>query len=79
MADEADIADIIQARNLERSLHEARTAKPGITANGQCHFCDADVSGKLLFCDHDCQKDWEREQAALQRTGKARQLEVAEA
>ena len=69
MADEADIADVIQARNLEQSLLAVRSTKPGIVANGTCHFCDATVDGKKLFCDEHCQEDWEREQAFFQRTG----------
>lgn len=76
MADEADIADIIQARTLERSLHLARTAKPGIVANGHCHFCDEAVQGKQLFCDSHCQQDWERQEAAMQRTGAKREPAV---
>jgi hypothetical protein len=72
MADEADIADIIQARNLEQSLYAARSAKPGIVANGSCHFCEEGVAGKQLFCDEHCQEDWERQQAALKRTGGVR-------
>lgn len=73
MADEADLADILQARNLEQALHAARTAKPGIVAYGSCHFCEESVEGKLLFCDEHCQKDWERQQAALKRTGMPRE------
>lgn len=75
MADEADIADVIQARNLEQSLMAVRSTKPGIVANGTCHFCEEEVEGKKLFCDEHCQQDWEREQACLQRTGGARRAE----
>jgi hypothetical protein len=72
MADEADLADIIQTRNLEQSLHLARTVKPGIVASGSCHFCEEGVAREQLFCDQFCQEDWERQQAALRRTGGGR-------
>ncbi len=69
MADEADIADIFQFRVLEQSIAAVRTARPGVVANGRCHYCDEDVGPAQKFCDEHCRDDWERIQGARQRAG----------
>lgn len=77
MADIADEADIIQESRMQQAIHAARTAKPTISATGQCHFCESEVGDGMLFCaGGECQEDWERLVASKQRAG-ARVLEAA--
>jgi len=72
MANEADIADIFQENRMQQALLAARTAKPTLTANGHCHFCEEELPAGHLFCNTDCRVDWEREEAAAARSGTRR-------
>lgn len=39
----------------------AELSKPDRTPpTGHCYFCTADVPGESRFCDHDCQRDFDR-------------------
>jgi hypothetical protein len=48
--------------NVQREL-EAQIAKikrtPSLQAIGYCHNCSEALEGAKLFCDTDCNKDWE--------------------
>jgi hypothetical protein len=71
MADEVDLAqDQIEA-SLRTALQRApRRAQLGAT--GFCHNCRAPVPAGGLWCDALCREDYDREQAARDRNGRAR-------
>jgi hypothetical protein len=43
----------------------------GVKPCGSCHYCSEKVSHGGLFCDSFCRDDFEKEQAAKRRNGKA--------
>lgn len=51
--DDLDRAQQREEQDRERSLAAARSA-PLLPATGNCHWCDASVSGEAHFCDSDC-------------------------
>ncbi|QRX82320.1 hypothetical protein [Glaciimonas sp. PAMC28666] len=69
MSDLADRADAVIANDIAISLAAVRRAER-IAPNGQCRFCDALVALTGQFCDVDCRDDFEKERAALLRSGK---------
>ncbi len=70
MADEADMAFALEQQAREAAILDRRNARPVLVANGECHYCGEHVEGaNQLFCDLDCAKDWEREQALLKLRG----------
>lgn len=68
MSDLADRADAVIANEVAISLAAVRRAER-IAPDGHCRFCDALVSTGQ-FCDVDCRDDFEKERAALVRSGK---------
>ena len=75
MSDEADIAD--ENIELDRmAATEACRRQPSVPAKGSCWFCDEPLPPMQKFCDSDCASDFEREQAALMRSGRARHLDL---
>lgn len=64
MADEADIASELQAREIKMARDATANSSKAkhLPATGKCHYCEADVADGVRFCDEDCAADWEREQ-----------------
>ena len=69
MSDLADRADAVIANEVATSLAGVRRAEC-IAPDGHCRFCDALVALAGQFCDVDCRDDFEKERAALVRSGK---------
>lgn len=70
MSDEADIAnDQVELNRL--AAIEACRHRPGLIPKGSCWFCDEDLPLGQKFCDRDCASDYEDEQAAMIRNGRA--------
>lgn len=55
-----DTADIFlkSALSTPRNLHLP-------APDGRCHNCEASVPPGERWCDHDCQKDWEKHERAI--------------
>jgi predicted nucleic acid-binding Zn ribbon protein len=69
----SDIADRADWR-VEQDIQNARAhvgKQVMLASDGHCHFCDEQVAHTLLFCNVDCRDDYDKEQAALRRTGMA--------
>ena len=70
------MSDIIdQANDLADQLTTAyiaheRQQNQRLTHTGQCYNCDAPTPQGRNFCDADCRDDWQKRQAAQQRSGK---------
>lgn len=50
------------------SAQRQRTVLPDI---GQCYNCEASVPPGAHFCDADCRADYERQESANKRNGRA--------
>lgn len=70
MSDFADRSEWVIAQVITEGVAQARNAAR-LPATGSCHFCQDPVVETLLFCDADCRDDFEKEQAALHRAGRA--------
>ena len=68
MADEADQAQFIEARDLALALRQRHTT---LIATGRCYSCDEPVPEGRKFCNRDCLDDFERLEAARKRGGRA--------
>jgi len=69
MADEGDQARKIQQFDTELALTR-RKPFPQLKYTGNCHYCDAPVGPKQIFCDRrldSCADDFEREWERGQR------------
>ena len=60
--DDLDRARHYQQAEIDAALTRRRPVS-GLRATGQCHWCEAAVTGEQRFCDKDCADDWERDQA----------------
>jgi hypothetical protein len=62
MAHDADTSVDYQAAANE-SAAAVRKPVPGIQPRGRCHnpLCELDVGPTQLFCDADCEREFERE------------------
>lgn len=69
MTDEADIAAELIERRRQAAI-EACSHAPALVCKGSCWFCDEPLPQPQKFCDIDCSRDYEQEQAALQRAGR---------
>lgn len=67
MADEADIASMVEEQHLSMAIQAQRAGRVQLQLTGNCHYCDASVS--QLFCDIDCRNDFERETALRKKLG----------
>ncbi|MDO8069998.1 hypothetical protein O3299_00540 [Janthinobacterium sp. SUN176] len=45
--------------------------RPSLVTHGCCHYCDEPLVPALLFCGVDCRDDYDKEQAAKARAGRA--------
>ena len=70
MSDHIDNTDKIIFAEVARGLAAVRS-RPGLVANGCCYYCDEVLAPALLFCNVDCRDDYEKEQAAKARAGRA--------
>lgn len=67
MADEADMANDLADRWLDRALANAATASLRLPPKGECHYCEQEFNmknpaeAKKLYCDSDCASDHEKE------------------
>lgn len=68
MSDHADNADNKIYRTIAAGLAAARRA-PALQPDCRCHFCDEIVARELLFCNHDCRDDFERQLTARKILG----------
>lgn len=68
--DDIDRAQEQEQKDRARALAAAlnRNSLPYI---GQCYNCEASVPKGANFCDADCRTDYERQQAAQRRNGRA--------
>lgn len=64
--DEADIAAEHEDAWRTASLRK-QASQPLLPFRGHCYNCGERTSGN--FCDTDCRRDWEREQASKVRNG----------
>lgn len=69
MSDIADRSDQVIALAVVASLAAVRQSH-AIAPHGHCYFCDEPVSYPGRFCNIDCRDDYDKEQAAIRRTGK---------
>lgn len=75
MSDEADIAaETIELARM--AAIEACRRQPSLPAKGSCWFCEEELPPNQKFCDSDCAADFELEQAAMMRAGRARPGEL---
>ncbi|MBH1983405.1 MAG: hypothetical protein I8H79_12690 [Burkholderiales bacterium] len=70
MSDHVDNTDKIIFAEVARGLAAVRS-RPGLVAHGRCHYCDEALAPALLFCNVDCRDDYDKEQAAKTRAGRA--------
>ncbi|AMP04706.1 hypothetical protein [Collimonas pratensis] len=69
MSDIADGAIWRVEKDVQNAMAHARK-QPMLESDGRCHFCDEAIANALLFCNVDCRNDYDKEQAALRRTGR---------
>lgn len=73
MADEIDLATEQTERWLKQALANNAKSSARLAPLGKCYFCEREFTSdekdfdKKLFCDSDCQSDYEREQRILNR------------
>ena len=70
MSDHIDNTDKIIFAEVARGLAAVRR-RPALAPHGCCHYCDEALAPALLFCDVDCRDDYDKEQAAMARAGRA--------
>lgn len=70
MSDHIDNTDKIIFAEVARGLAAVR-GRPALVAHGACHYCDEPLAPGLPFCNVDCRDDYEKEQAAKARAGRA--------
>ena len=68
--DEADLASISEDQHRMSSLNAQSKHKPQLHPIGVCHYCDAVVGEKQLFCDVDCSTDWEHMEKQKRQLGR---------
>lgn len=68
MSDHIDKTDKIIFAEVARGLASVRR-KPGLVADGACHYCDELVAPGHLFCGVECRDDYDLELAARMRAG----------
>ncbi len=68
-----DQAQDIEMREREHNIAQALRAAPVIQATGNCLYCSQELAAGLRFCDAECCRAWEAEQAAWKRSGKTPQ------
>jgi hypothetical protein len=67
LADEADMANDLADRWLDRALATAAAGGPRLAPKGECYYCaeefnmDDPLESKKLYCDSDCASAHERE------------------
>lgn len=72
MMDEADRADLEVEALMKRAYAAAANAASRLAANGYCHWCkDPVVLEGALFCGSECRDDYDRQQVAAARAGRA--------
>jgi hypothetical protein len=70
MADEADLAFDSEQRHLRLALAVQRSRRAVLQPAGSCHHCgSADGIAQRLFCDGECARDWEYQDALRRRLG----------
>lgn len=70
MSDIADIAYHVIAAAVRRGLATVRR-QGWLMADCHCHYCDEALAPGVLFCNVDCRDDYDKEQAATARAGRA--------
>lgn len=70
MSDLADLTDSIIFAAVARGLTAVRR-QPRLVADCRCHYCDEAVAPAALFCGVDCRDDYDKEQGAIARAGRA--------
>ena len=70
MSDHADRSDSIIFEAVRRGVAHLHR-QPHLVADGRCHYCDEAIAPAVTFCDADCRDDYDKEQAAMRRTGRA--------
>ena len=68
MSDHIDKTDKIIFAEVARGLAAVRR-RPGLEAQGCCHYCDEPLAPALRFCGVDCRDDYEEVLAANVRAG----------
>ena len=70
MADEADLAFDSEQRHLTHALAAQRSRPARLRAVGACHYCgNEDGLQSRLFCDKECARDWDYEDALRRKLG----------
>lgn len=73
-SDPNDLGTLNEQRNLEVAIANTlanATKGPELPRIGKCHFCKESIGHEMLFCDCDCQADWQaRRDAEKRRTGR---------
>ena len=70
MSDHIDKTDTIIYAEVARGLAAVRR-RPGLVAQGCCHYCDEPLAPALRFCCVDCRDDYDKELAAKTRAGRS--------
>jgi hypothetical protein len=60
LVDDADRAQEVIEASLAKALARRRPVE-GLAAAGACHYCAEAVGGGRLFCDSECEGEWQRE------------------
>lgn len=57
--DEADRAAKYEQQAIKAAISH-REEVPRLVRNGACHWCEAPVGPRQLFCDSECERDWQK-------------------
>ena len=68
MPDAADVAQY-QQEQMQEMVGLGRRAQPmdRLVSTGKCFNCDEPLGKLLVFCDSDCESDWQKRRAARRR------------
>ena len=71
MSDHIDKTDAIIFAEVARGLAAVR-CRPGLGAQGCCHYCEEPVASSMIFCGVECRDDYDKELSAKARAGRPR-------
>jgi hypothetical protein len=67
--DDADRAQDYIEENLRRALAK-RAPTGGLVPAGACHYCGEPVGTERLFCDSECEGEWQHERRMRAMAGR---------
>lgn len=69
MPDFADYAQALEMTFTETSIQNTLSQNKKLTPTGSCYYCGSEVGSDETFCDSDCLKDYEYEEAVRKKQG----------